>query len=232
MRAILLFALIAAPAFGAERTVGIGSFDRLRVDGPIEVRVTTGASPAARITGGRDAIEAIDVRLDGRTLVIRPAATSAWGERPHGSIDREPLTVSLGTPSLAAISSVAGARITATAAKGDRIDLSVTGAGAVAVDQATGTDLNATIVGAGTITVAGRTTRARLVANGPATLDAAKLEAGDLIVLLDGTGSIAGHARYTAQISNTGVGSVTVTGNGKCTIRRGNGGPVTCGTGN
>lgn len=228
MRALLLLLLtVPGSAVAADRTVGIGSFDRLRVDGPFEVRVAAGASPSARISGARDAIEAVDVRLDGRTLVVRPGA-GVWGERPRAA-DAGPPVVTLGTPAIASIASVAGARVTATGAKGDRIDLSVTGPGAIAVANAAAADVNVTVIGAGTVTVAGRTTRALLVANGPATIDAAGLEAGEIVVRLDGPGTIGARARYTAQVSNTGLGTVTVAGDAKCTVRAVAGGRVDCG---
>lgn len=230
MRLLLLLAVIATPAMAEERTIGIGSFDRLRVEGPFEVRVAAGSSPSARISGSRNAIGSVDIRQDGRTLVIRSGAAGVWGERPRVG-NAEPLVVTLGTIQIAAITSVAGARITATAAKGERIDLSVSGTGAIQVGNATGMDVNATVIGAGSITVAGRSTRARLMANGPATIDAAGLDVGEIIVRLDGTGMITARARFTAQVTNVGLGGVNVAGNAKCTVRTPGGGPVSCGEG-
>lgn len=214
MRALLPFLVLATPAFAAERSIGIGSVDRLRVEGPIEVRVVAG-SPSVRIGGARDAIEALDVRQDGRTLAIRPGS-GVWGA-PRGGGD--PVVVTLGTSALASIASIAGARITAGVAKGDRIDLSVSGTGAIAVGEAAGGELVATVIGSGTIAVAGRTARARLVVNGPGSIDAGKLDAGDLTAHVDGVGTIAGRARYTASGSNTGLGTITVAGSPKCGFR-------------
>jgi hypothetical protein len=227
MRALLPLLVLATPAAAAERTIGIGSFDRLRVDGAFEVRVATGTSPGVRISGGRDAIEAVEVRVDGGTLVVRPGA-GVWGER-HGGAGDAPLVVTLGTPSLASIASIAGARITATGMKGERIDLSVSGAGAIAVADGTGSEVDATIIGAGTIAVAGRSGRARLVINGPGEIDASGLDAGELTARLDGTGAIRARARYIATGSNTGLGTITVTGGPKCTFRTPAGGRVDCG---
>ena len=228
MRVLLLLTLLAVPASAAERTVGIGTFDRLRVEGPFEVRVVTGVSPRVRISGNSDLIEQVAIRADGRTLVVR-ASNNAWGERPvrPGASDPEPLVVSLSTPALAAIASTGGGRITTGALKGDRIDLSVSGAGAIVAGGATAADVNLFVIGAGVIQVAGRTTRARLTVNGPGGIDAGALDAGEVTVRVDGTGETRARARYTARVSNAGLGRVSVLGPAKCTITPSTA-PVTC----
>lgn len=223
-RALLLLSLLATPAVAAERTVGIGSVDRLRVDGAFEVRVTGGTSPSVRLVGDRDAIEAVDVRQQGTTLTVRLGA-NGWGERPRGRIDA-PVTILIGTPALATVTSIAGARITVAGMRGTRVDLSVTGAGAIAATGIAADDVNATVIGAGTVAAAGRTTRARLVASGPGGIDAGTLEANDATVRLEGVGRIAARARYTAQVSNIGLGAVEIAGPAKCIIR--GTGPVAC----
>lgn len=231
MRIILLLAIVASPALAAERSVGIGSFDRLRVEGPFEVRVVTGTSPRVRITGGSDAIERVAVRLDGRTLVVR-GSTEVWGERSvrPGAADQEPLVVMLSTPALASINSTAGGRITTGPLKGDRIDLSVSGAGAIIAEGATAADVNTIVIGAGTIRIAGRTTRARLTVNGPGGIDASALDAGEVAVRVEGTGESTARARYTARVSHAGLGRVAILGAGKCTITPATA-PVSCESG-
>ncbi|SFP86945.1 GIN domain-containing protein [Sphingomonas rubra] len=221
----LLFAGAAAPA--AERTVGTGSFQRLRVEGPFDVRVAAG-SPAARLSGPRDAIEAVDLRNEGGTMIVR-AGTGAWGERrdARGGSDG-PVVVTLSTPVLAAASSAGGATIAVAAMRGDRIDLLVSGAGTMKVDAATAGDLNATVVGAGTIAVAGRTARARLVATGPGAIDAGALDAGDATIRLDGVGAIRARVRYTAQAANAGLGTIDVAGPATCVVRGPAAGPIRC----
>ena len=44
---ITVAGLAAAPAGAADRNYSIGSFERIRVDGAFEVKLTTGKSPAA-----------------------------------------------------------------------------------------------------------------------------------------------------------------------------------------
>ncbi|MEG8018942.1 GIN domain-containing protein [Sphingomonas sp. LR55] len=77
--------LLSSPAFAqgsaASRTVSVGSFDRVRVEGPFEVRVTIG-SPRATITGDSRTTESVAVRVDGTTLSVRKG-TGGWGEQPR-----------------------------------------------------------------------------------------------------------------------------------------------------
>jgi hypothetical protein len=230
-RALALLAAVAlpvTPALAAERTIGIGSVDRLRVDGAFEVRVAGGTSPSVRVQGDRDAIDAVEVRQEGTSLLVRRGA-GVWGERPRdGAAAADPVTVLVGTPALATVNSVAGARVTVTGMRADRVDLAVTGAGAIAATGIAATDVNATVVGAGTIAAAGRTVRTRLTASGPGGIDAAQLEAGDAIVRLEGVGQVRARARYTAQVSNIGLGSIEIAGPAKCVIRGQSAGPIRC----
>lgn len=224
--ALLLFAL-ATPVSAAERKIGLGSFDRLRVEGPFDVRVATGRSPGGAISGERDAIDAIDVRLDGTTLVVRSGAGD-WGERPRGDVDA-PAVITLTTPSLMSAAVFGGARVTIGRMKAPRVDLSVSGTGGLALTAADADQLNATLIGSGAMSIGGRAARARLVTNGPGTIDAVALEAGELFVRLDGLGATRARARYTAQVTNTGLGTVVIDGNARCTVKALAGGPVTCG---
>lgn len=208
----------------ADRTVSIGSFDRLRVDGPFEVTVATG-SPSARLSGDGDSIEAIDVQLNGATLTVRRRAV--LGQK---SASTEPVRITLATPSLTGASSTAGASISIARLRGQRVDLAVGGAGAIAAAAVDAPDVSVMVAGAGRVTLAGRTQHARLVKNGEGSIDAAALDAADLLVATDGIGPINARARYTAQVGNAGTGQVTIIGAPRCVIRPANGGPVRCGT--
>jgi hypothetical protein len=226
----LALALLPTAAAAAERTIGIGSFERLRVDGPIDVRVATGKPASATLSGDRDAIERLSVSVDGNTLTIRPG-NQTWGETPRrGSAGLA--VVTLTTPTLASATSLAGAKIAATRMKAPRVDLAVTGSGSIAVDAVETDQLAATAIGVGAISVAsGKAARARLAVNGTATIDAAAVVAGDLQATLDGPGEVKGQARFTATVNNIGLGRVVVGGNPKCTVSARAGGPVACGVG-
>jgi hypothetical protein len=97
------------------------------------------------------------------------------------------------------------------------------------VADAVADQVNATVIGTGTVTLAGRAARARYVMNGAGRIDAGELNAGTVSVLLDGPGEIKAQARYDANVTNTGLGAVSIAGSPKCTVRARAGGPVACG---
>ncbi|UVO51188.1 DUF2807 domain-containing protein [Sphingomonas sp. SUN019] len=223
--ALALF-LFATPAFAADRTFSVGSFERLRVDGPFEVRVTTG-SPGARARGGKELLERVDIDVNGTTLVVR-MGNGGWGETP-GKAAGAPPVITLSTPRLVSATVSAGARVSIAKMVSQRIDVSVTGAGLLSVENADTDQLNATLVGTGQINIGGRASRARLLTNGAGAIDASALTVNDLIVRMEGAGETKASARYTAQVNSTGLGKVTVTGGAKCTVKAVADGPVVCG---
>lgn len=223
-----LATLNPAVASAADRSIGIGSFDRLRVDGPFLVTVTTGRSPGARISGKSAGILDVEVRNEGGTLTVRRATTGRWTEQGAPSAS-EPVTVALSTPALTGAAVVGGGKVTIDRMKGVRVDLSVTGPGAITLAALDAEEARAQLIGSGSLTVAGKATTVRLTTNGPGTIDAARLDAGDLVVGLDGLGETSARARYSAQVSSTGLGTISIAGRPKCVVRALSSAPITCG---
>lgn len=231
MRTLLLILAAASalpvPAAAADRTVVVTSFTRLRIDGPFVVEVRTGASPAARASGDAAAIERVDISQNGDTLIVRMGG-KGWGERP-GAKATAPVRIMLATPRLEGVAGGAGADVRVGAMKGTRVDLMLTGAGKLDVARVDADQLVATVVGTGALAAAGKAVRARLMVNGPGTIAAPGLVADDLVTRVEGAGEVTAAARFTAQVTSTGLGKVTVLGKPKCQVRAPGGGPVACG---
>lgn len=226
--AFAALALVPSAASAADRSVGIGSFERLRVDGPFLVTVATGRSPGARISGGQADILDVEVRSEGGTLIVRRSATGRWGERGASSATA-PVTVALSTPALSGAAVIGGGKVTIDRMKGPRVDLSLTGSGALALAALDAQEVRVQLVGPGSLALAGKAATARLMTNGPGTIDAAGLDAGDLVVGLDGLGQTSARARYTAQVSSTGLGTISIAGRPKCVVRALSSAPISCG---
>lgn len=227
IRAALLLALLAAPATAAERPVFVASFDRLRVEGPFRVTVAAGRSASARISGDPDLLDRVEVRLDGTTLVVR-ASIERWQEQPRAQ-GTAPVVVTLATPTLSSAIVIGGGELAVTGARAARLDLSVTGSGSIALTGANAEQANATVIGSGRIALAGRAAKARLLVNGAGKIDAVALDASELVVRVDGPGETLGRARYTATVTNVGLGHVAIAGTPRCIVRSDAGGPVQCG---
>ncbi|MCP3734157.1 DUF2807 domain-containing protein [Sphingomonas sp. RP10(2022)] len=225
---VLALLLIPTAATADERRVAIGSFERLRVNGAFEVTVATGTSPGATVIADRGVIGDIDLHVEGNTLTVRRNTTGRWSEQTSAAV-ATPVRIALTTPRLSGVAIVGGSRVTVSKLTGMRIDLAATGNGAIQAGDVQGDQLVAQLIGDGKITAAGRVATARLLANGAGAIDAAGLDAGDLNAHLDGLGTIAARARYTAQVSSTGLGTISVAGRPKCRVIASAGAPVTCG---
>ena len=226
---LFALALLVLPlsAQAAEHRYAFGSYDRVRIEGPFEVNVTTGVAPGVLATGDARVIDGLDISVQGSTLIVR-IGHQGWGETPAGAARARPV-ITLTTPALNGAFVNGGARVTIQGMKAQRVDLSVNGSGTVTVSGADTDQLFATIIGAGTMTLSGRAARARLVTNGAGNVDASGLAVNDLSVLQDGSGETRAAARYTAQVNSTGLGHVVVAGRPKCLVHAAAGGPVECG---
>lgn len=227
-RLLLVLALLSLPvtAEAATRTFMVGSFTRLRVDGPFAVVVKTGTSPRALATGSEDALDALTIRVDGDTAVISMGAHN-WSDDSGRMI--APPSVTIATPSLQTATINAGATLSIDAMKGQKVVLAVNGSGSLAVGAIAADQVEARVVGTGQMKLAGHAQRALVVVSGPANVDAPDLTVADLVARSDGPGTLHLAARYTADISSTGLGPITVEGSPSCTIHALAGGPVQCG---
>src|SRR5437868_7276648 len=81
LSAAVLASAFAAPAGAATRNFGITSFEKIRVEGPFKVRLTTGVAPFASASGSPAAIDRVAIDMRGNTLVVH-SNTSSWGGYP------------------------------------------------------------------------------------------------------------------------------------------------------
>src|SRR6476469_271527 len=103
MRTFLIAAFatlaLAAPAAGATRNFGITGFEKVRVEGPFKVILTTGVAPFARAKGSAAALDRVAVEVRGNTLVVHSNLVSGGGFPDQNA---GPVEISLGTHDLTA----------------------------------------------------------------------------------------------------------------------------------
>jgi len=231
IRALLALALfvVAAPAVAADRSFTVTSFDRIRVEGPFDVRLTVGnAGQSAKASGQPDVLANLNIEVQGTTLVVRKG-TGGWGERGGAGGGPAPV-ITLVTSNVRAVAVIGGGKLTASGTlRGQRLDFQTTGAGSIDARGIDSDELSVTVLGTGTVALAGKSNRARLLTNGSGTIMALPLTVSDLIVRLDGPGETQATARFTADVTSTGLGRVVVAGNAKCTTKAQAGGPILCG---
>lgn len=217
--AILAFCLasIATPALAAERSLSVTTFDRVRVDGPFKVKVATGVSPFAKVSGSAAAIDGVSVDQQGRTLIIR-ANSSSWGGNYPGEA-RGPVEIFVGTPGLSAAWVNGSGSLAIDRVKGLSFDLAVQGSGSAAIGNAAVDQLEIGISGAGSVILAGTAPKLTAIIRGTSSLDASGLAVKDATVGAEGPSQVRVTASNTAKVDARGVASVEIAGGAACTVK-------------
>lgn len=226
--ALLLPILAGAdPAAAAERAIAIPSFDRIRIDGPFDVRLTTRATPGVTVSGDPRMLESVAVRVEGGTLIVR-AGNAGWGERPRARGLPNPI-VTVRTRDLRGAGVAGGGTLRITGpVTASRVDLSITGSGTLDAPALAAGDLVMTLIGDGQATLAGTARTARLLGNGSGRIAAAGLTAGDAVVRTEGAVAVTVTARYTATANSTGLGAIDILGKPDCKVKPQADGPIRC----
>ena len=213
----LLFSAVSSQAFAAERTLSVTTFDRVRIDGPYKVKVATGVSPFAKVSGSPAAIDGVSVDQQGRTLIIRNNP-SAWGANDNGK-GRGPVEISVGTPDLSAAWVNGSGSLAIDKIKGLSFDLSVQGSGSAAVGNANVDQMKVSISGVGTVSIAGKAPKLTAIVRGTSSLDASGLAVKDVTVGTEGPAQVRVAASNSAKIDARGVSSIQVEGGAACTVK-------------
>lgn len=227
---LLLAALLASahiwPAQAAERSYTVTSFDRLRVDGPFRIEVTSGRGSSARAIGDPRAIDGVSIRVEGRTMIVR-RDTSAWGGMPGAP--RGTVTIALGTQNLTSIWVSGAGSVAVDRMKGGKLDLAVDGPGRIDLAAVSADWLGVAISGSGGMRIGGTTSDMRVAMRGSGDLDATALTASDAEIVTEGSGAVRLNARRAAKVTSTGAATVEVAGDIGCTVKNLGSGVVNCG---
>ena len=219
MRTFLLaagIAVLAVPANAATRNFGITGFEKVRVDGPFKVTLTTGVAPFARATGATDALDRVAVEVRGNTLVVHSNLDS-WGGYPGK--DSGPVEIRLGTHDLSAAWINGSGAIAIDRVKGLSFDLSVQGSGSGQIGQVNVDQLNVSVVGTASARLAGQAAKMTAVIRGISSLDAAALATKDATLGADGAATIAANVDNSVTVDATGPATVNIEGSPSCTLR-------------
>ncbi|UUR07403.1 head GIN domain-containing protein [Sphingomonas glaciei] len=208
--ALLLLTALAAPAGAAERRFTIISFDRIRMEAPFDVVLTTGKAPSARAEGPVGALDTVDLRVEGRTLIIRQR--SSW----NGAGKGVPVRISLATPDIRAAILTGSGRLSIDRMTGLTANLALAGPGRIQVADLRADRLDLLAGGSGTVALAGAVKTGRIGTEGAVVLDASALQSDDLTLVATGSSEVRVAARRSVNLTASGAATVTL------------GGPVAC----
>jgi hypothetical protein len=223
--ALLAFAA-AAPVGAADRSYSVTDFDRVQVDGPYRVTLTTGRSSAARAQGSVQALDQVSVDVQGGTLRVS-RNRSALGSYP--AADPGPVAIALTTRDLRSAAVVGSGSLDIDRAKGLRVDVSVSGSGRLNVGAVEADTLVVGLLGSGRITLAGRTKQLKAAVQGSGDLAATGLTADEAQIGSDTAGNVVVAVARTAKVTSAGAGDVEIIGSPACTVTSKGSGRVICG---
>ena len=221
MRTFLLAAAViaaASPASAATRNFGISGFEKVRVEGPYKVRLTTGVAPFASASGPPAAIDKVAVEMRGNTLLVH-SSTSSWGGYPGR--DSGPVEINLGTHDLSSAWLNGSGAIAIDKVKRLKFDLSVQGAGSAAIGAVDVDQLSVAVVGTGSANLAGQAGTLTAVVRGVSSLDAANLAIKDATIGAEGTANVAARVSNSVKVDGSGAVTIRLTGGPACTLRVG-----------
>ena len=219
MRTFLFLAAslaLAAPASAATRNFGITSFEKVRVDGPFKVTLTTGVAPFARASGSQAALDRVAVEVRGNTLVVHTNLNAGAG---YTGKDAGPVEISLGTHDLSSAWVNGSGVLSIDHVKGLKFGLSVQGSGAGEIGDANVDQLSVTVVGSANARLAGNAGKLTALIRGISSLDASALSAKDASLGAEGSATIAADVGNSVTVDASGPATVRLTGSPACTLR-------------
>jgi len=215
----------AAPALAVDRQYSVTDFDRVEVSGPYQVTLATGRPSSAIAKGPRDAIERIEVAVQGGVLRIRPNA-SAWGSANAAS---GPIMIVLTTRTLRAATVNGAGRLDVDKARTMQLDVTVVGSGGAHIAGIETDSLRANLLGSGSLELSGRAKTFRSELHGSGNLDAAQLKVDDATIVGDSSGEAKVAVVRSAKVTARGSGGVEIVGTPACTVTSLGAGRVICG---
>lgn len=211
-----LLALAAAPAQAANRNFGVSGFDRIRVDGPFKVRVTTGVAPFATASGPQAALDGVAIDVQGKTLIVH-ANRSSWGGYPGEA--KGAVEISIGTHDLTAAWLNGSGSLSIDKVRGLAFDLSVQGSGSAAIASVAVDQFKLGIAGSGSASLAGTAPKLTAIVRGISSLDASALKVKDATIGAEGPATVKVTVTNSAKVDAQGTAAVELAGKPACITR-------------
>ena len=217
---LALLALASLPAGAAtpvaQRNYSVTSFDRIRVDGPYEVRLRTNVAPYARASGTAAALDSVSVKVEGRTLIVRPMSGAGWGGYPGEN--RGPVTIEVGTHDLGTAWLNGAGSLVIDKVKGLEFNLAIQGAGSARIASVDIDQLKLGMSGAGSARLSGRTAKMTATVRGSSSLDAEELSVKDAVIGAEGPAIVRATVTNAVKVDAMGLAAVTLAGKPSCTV--------------
>jgi hypothetical protein len=210
-------ALLAAPAAAADRNFSVTSFDRIRIDGPYQVTLTTNVAPFAKASGSQAALDGVSIKVEGRTMIVRADSSGAWGG--YNGENRGPVTITLGTHDLSNAWVNGAGALAVNKIRGLTFDLAIQGSGVARIDEVNVDQLRIGLSGSASTRLAGKALKMTATVRGSSSLDAEGLAVKDAVIGAEGPALVRAAVSNSAKVDAIGLASVTLAGMPSCTVK-------------
>ncbi len=194
----------------------VEGFDEIELKGVGDLHVQQSDSESLRIEGDDEVIRQIITEVVERKLIIRFDTWTAlrmWGTS-------QKITFHLTVKDLIGIAISGSGTLDLGPYKGERLELSLTGAGSMTADVEVA-NLEAGVAGSGDFSVKGTADKVAIRITGAGSFKGLELVGGDVGVFIGGAGKSSIHAERTLDVQIGGAGSVEYKGSPALTQRIG-----------
>lgn len=166
-----------------EKARNVAAFSKLRVEGPVDVRLSQAGSDAVRVLADDNIEPLIETRVDGDTLVLRL-------QPGVGFSTRHTPTISVDSKHLQALMVLGSGDVNMERFKGDSLALSLSGSGDLRIGLLEVRELTATLQGSGDVQLAGRAETQSWALRGSGDVNARSLGGRNVKAQLTGSGDL------------------------------------------
>jgi hypothetical protein len=166
-----------------ERARAVAPFSRVRLDGPVDVRLVQAGQEAVKVSADDNLEPLITTAVDGDTLVV--------GVKPGSSFStRHPLRVTVDFKQLTALEVRGSGDASVDRWKGDRLRVEMSGSGDVAIGLLEAREWSASLSGSGDLSVSGQADQQDWVLSGSGDVSASSLSGQQARAQLSGSGDL------------------------------------------
>jgi hypothetical protein len=203
------------------REFTVDAFAAVELAGPYELVVTVGNPTSIRAQGDPAALDLLDIRTDGGTLIAAVKPNVQWPTDAH-------VTVTATTPTITAADLNGSGRMRVGPVHTDTLTINDRGSGGIEAPELYVTKITVSVLGSGLIRAGGTADDADITLGGSGQEDLQALAVKRAKVSVAGSGNLSIQASEKVSGSLYGSGSIRVTGGATCSVSSAGSGTTTC----
>lgn len=212
-----------ARSAATQRNFPVGPFQAVALEGSHDVVVTVGGEPAVRAEGDAEALDRLDIRVEGDTLHVGQKRGS-WIGGHRGRV-----TVYVTTPTLSKAALEGSGDLRIDRVQADDFEARLAGSGDIEIGTMQAARAKFSIAGSGDIQASGTSEEAQIDIAGSGDVDLDGLTTRRARVSVAGSGNISLQASEAVEGSLMGSGDLNVRGSARCAVSKMGSGDIRCG---